>query len=160
MLECVARSHGGQESAQHTRQEVVLLTAGPGNVKTWDGGKRKIHGMLYRNKCEPTFKWKWRDIHPSLVNRTRKSCSAFNPFKVYTHSSAHTHSEHTHTHTHTHTPWTHTRSSGQPGEQFGVRCLAQGYWGWRESCTFTPPTYNSSRPETRTRNLWLTSPTL
>ncbi len=49
-------------------------------------------------------------------------CSAFNPSKVHTHSSEHTH-----------TPWTHTRSSGQPfyaaapGEQLGVRCLAQGH---------------------------------
>ncbi len=24
------------------------------------------------------------------------------------------------------------------------------YWGWREHCTFTPPTYNSRRPETQT----------
>ncbi len=29
------------------------------------------------------------------------------------------------------------------------------YWRWRERCTFTPPTYNSCRPETRTRNLWI-----
>ncbi len=47
--------------------------------------------------------------------------------------SAHTHT-HQWTHTHTHTPWTHTRSSEQPfmpctapGEQLGVRCLAQGH---------------------------------
>ncbi len=39
----------------------------------------------------------------------------------------------TNTHTHTHTPRTHTRSSGHafytaaPGEQLGVRCLAQGH---------------------------------
>ncbi len=40
------------------------------------------------------------------------------------------------------------------------RAPQSGYWGWRERCTFTPPTYNSCRPETRTCNLWITSPTL
>lgn len=42
-------------TAQHTRQEVVLLTAGPGNVKSVRWREEKIHGMLYRNKCEPTY---------------------------------------------------------------------------------------------------------
>uniref|UniRef100_A0A672KIX4 NAD-dependent malic enzyme, mitochondrial-like n=1 Tax=Sinocyclocheilus grahami TaxID=75366 RepID=A0A672KIX4_SINGR len=45
-----------------------------------------------------------------------------------------------------------------PGEQLGVRCLAQGHLsrvieGGREHCTFTPPTYNPCRYETQTRNL-------
>ncbi len=43
-------------TAQHTRQEVVLLPAGPGNEKSMRWREEKIHGMLYRNKCEPTFK--------------------------------------------------------------------------------------------------------
>ncbi len=34
------------------------------------------------------------------------------------------------------------------------------YWRWMERCTFTPPTYNSCQPETRTRNLWIASQTL
>ncbi len=74
-----------------------------------------------------------------------------------------THPKCTHTAVNTHTPWTHTRSSGQPfyaaapGEQLGVQCLAQGHLS---RSTFTPPTYNSCRPETRTRDLWVTSPTL
>ncbi len=34
------------------------------------------------------------------------------------------------------------------------------YWGWREHCTYTPPTYNSCRPETRTQNILITSPIL
>ncbi len=34
------------------------------------------------------------------------------------------------------------------------------YWRWRECCTFTPPTYNSCRPEIRTSNLSIMSPTL
>ncbi len=37
----------------------------------------------------------WRDIQPSMVTHTRKSCSAFNPSKVHTHSSEHTQREHT-----------------------------------------------------------------
>ncbi len=67
-------------------------------------------------------------------------------------------------------------------EHLGVRCLAQGlvlkveravggsvpcsrapqswYWGWREHCTYTPPTYNSCRPETQTQNILITSPIL
>ncbi len=57
--------------------------------------------------------WKWSDVWPSMVTHTRNLCSAFNPSKC------------THTAVNTHTPWTHTRSSGQPGEQLGVRCLAQ-----------------------------------
>ncbi len=50
----------------------------------------------------------------------------------------------------THTPWTHTRSSGQPfilrrpGSSWRFGALLKGtsswYWGWRERCTFTPPT--------------------
>ncbi len=31
------------------------------------------------------------------------------------------------------------------------------YWGWRDCCTFTPPTDNSCWPETRNRNLSITS---
>ncbi len=64
---------------------------------------------------------------------------------------------------HTHT---HTQSRGQPfmlrhpGSSWGSGALLKGshlsrrYWGWR------PPTYNSCRPETRTHNLSITSPTL
>ncbi len=37
------------------------------------------------------FLQKWRDIRPSLVTHTRNLCSAFNPFKLHTHSSEHTH---------------------------------------------------------------------
>ncbi len=78
-------------------------------------------------------------MQPSMVTHTQNSCSAFNPYKVHTHTAVntHTHREHTpgshsycgahthrkvHTHTHrehthtvnthrehTHTPWTHTR---------------------------------------------------
>ncbi len=39
----------------------------------------------------------------SMVTHTQNLCSAFNPYKV-----------HTHTAVNTHTPWTHTRSSGKP----------------------------------------------
>ncbi len=102
----------------------------------------------------------WRDIRPSMVTHTWNLCSTFNPSKVHTHSS-----EHTHTHCE-HTP-------GAVGSHFccGTRGAVGGsvpcsrapqlwYWRWRERCTFTPPTYNSCRPETRTHNLSITSPTL
>ncbi len=94
-------------------------------------------------------------ICDGMVTHTRNLCSAFNQSKMRTH-----------------TPWTHTRSSGQPftvpGSQlrrWGTvggsvpcsRALQSWYWGWREHCTFTPPTYNSCRPDTRTRNFWVTS---
>ncbi len=67
------------------------------------------------------WKWKWRDIRPSMVTHTWNSCSAFNPSKVHTHSSEHTH-----------TPWTHTQSSGQPfmlrrpGNSWGFSALLKG----------------------------------
>ena len=51
-----------------------------------------------------------------MVTHTRNSCSAFNPFKVHTHSSEHTHPE----------QWAAIYAA-PPGEQLGVRCLAQGY---------------------------------
>ncbi len=60
------------------------------------------------------WKWKWRDMWPSMVTHTQNLCSAFNPSKC------------THTAVNTHTPWTHTRSSGQP---FMLRRLGSS-WGF------------------------------
>ncbi len=98
------------------------------------------------------LKWKWR-----------KATHTWNSWSVFTHPSAHTQQW-------THTPWTHTRSSGQPlmlrgpGNSYGFGVLLKGtslwYWRWRERCTFTPPTDNPCRTETRTHNLWITSLTL
>ncbi len=52
----------------------------------------------------------------------------------------------------------------RPGSSWGFVALLKGtsvlYWRWREHWPFTSPTYNSCRPETRTHNLWVTSPTL
>ncbi len=84
-------------------------------------------------------------------------CSAINPSKVHTHSSEHTHTVNKHQE-----HWASIYAA-PPGEQLGVRCLAQGHLsrgieGGRERCTL--PTYNSCQPETRTRNLWVTSPSL
>ncbi len=66
-----------------------------------------------------------------------------------------THPKCTHTAVNTHTPWTHTRSSGQPfmlrrlgavgGSVPCSRAPQSWYWGWKSTCTFTPPTYNSCR---------------
>ncbi len=62
---------------------------------------------------------------------------------------------------------THTQNlcSGQPfmlrrpGSSWGFGALLKSwYWWWRRCCTFTPPTYNSCRSETRTHNLWITKP--
>ncbi len=53
-----------------------------------------------------------------------------------------------------------------PGEQLGFRCLAQGHLsrgiegGESAVHSLPPPNYNPCRPETRTRNLSITSPTL
>ncbi len=62
-------------------------------------------------------KWKGRDIQPSMVTHTWNLCSTFNLSKV---------------HTHTHTVNTHPEQwaaiyAVAPGEQLGVRCLAQGH---------------------------------
>ncbi len=52
-----------------------------------------------------------------------------------------------------------------PGISWGFGALLKGTSVMvlrveKECCTFPPPTYNSCRPETRTRNLSITSPTL
>ncbi len=74
------------------------------------------------------------------------------------------HLTHPSAHTHTHTPWTHTAAA--PGEQLGVRCLAQGSHlshgiegGESAGYSLPPPTIPAGS-ETRTCNLWVTSPTL
>ncbi len=83
-----------------------------------------------------------------------------------------THPKYTHTHSseHTHIMNTHPEQwaaiyAAAPGEQLGVRCLAQGHLscgieGGESAVHSLPPTYNSCRPETRTHNLSITSPTL
>ncbi len=52
---------------------------------------------------------------PSMVTHTRNLCSAFNPSKVHTHT-VNTHPE----------QWAAIYAA-VPGEQLGVRCLAQGH---------------------------------
>ncbi len=99
------------------------------------------------------LKWKWRDMWPSMVTHTLNMCSAINPSKVHTHSSEHT-----------------PRAVGSRlccgawGAVVGLvpcsRAPQSWDWRWRERWTFTLPSYNSFRPETRTRHLWITSPTL
>ncbi len=78
-----------------------------------------------------------------------------------------THPKCTHTAVNTHTvnTWvgSHLCCGARGAVEGSVPCSRapqSWYWGWRERCTFTPPTDNSCRPETRTRNLWITSPTL
>ncbi len=66
---------------------------------------------------------------------------------------------------------THTKSNRQPfmlrcpGSSCGFSALLKGtsvvvLRVENEHCTFTPSTYNPCWPETRTHNLWITSPTL
>ncbi len=83
----------------------------------------------------------WCDIRPSMVTHTRNLCSAINPSMW------------------THTPWTHTRSSGQP---FMLRSpgSSRGIEGGESAVHSLPPPTIPAGPETRTPNLWITSPTL
>ncbi len=101
----------------------------------------------------------WRDIRPSMVTHTRNLCSTFNPSKVHTHSSEHTHTVNTHLE-----QWAAIYAVA-PGEQLGVRCLAQGHLsrgieGEESAGHSLPPPTIPAGPETRTRNLWVMSPTL
>ncbi len=81
-----------------------------------------------------------------------------------------THPTCTHTAVNTHTPWTHTRSSGQ---SFMLRHPGSSWWFGallkdtsvvvlrvERALYIHSSTYNSCRPETRTHNLSITSPTL
>ena len=56
-----------------------------------------------------------------MVTHTQNSCSAFKPSKVHIHSSEHTHTVNTHPE-----QWAAIYAAA-PGEQLGVRCLAQGH---------------------------------
>ncbi len=56
------------------------------------------------------------DIRTSMVTHTRNSCSEFNPSKVHTHTAVNTHLE----------QWAAIYAA-VPGEQLGIRCLAQGH---------------------------------
>ncbi len=62
----------------------------------------------------------------------------FNPSKVHTHSSEHTPGA----------VGSHLCSSARGAVGGSVPCSRapqSWYWGWRERCTFTPPTYNPCR---------------
>ncbi len=94
------------------------------------------------------WKWKWSDVWSSMVTHTQNLCSAFNPSKC-THTVVNTH-------THTHTPVAvGSHIAAAPGEQLGVRCLAQGSHLSRgieggESAGYSlPPPKIFAGPETR-----------
>ncbi len=93
-----------------------------------------------------------------------------NPSNVPTHISEHTHS------VNTHTPWTHTLREHTPGAVGSHLCCgARGavggsvpysrapqswYWWWSPAGHSLPSPTIAYRPETRTRNLSIMSPTL
>ncbi len=54
-------------------------------------------------------------MRPSMVTHYRNLCSAFNPSKVHKHTAVNTHPE----------QWALAVNAAAPGEQLGVRCLAQ-----------------------------------
>ncbi len=83
---------------------------------------------------------------PSMVTHTQNLCSAFNPSKC-THTVVNIHLE----------QW--AANAAAPGEQLGVRCLAQGSHlsrgiegGESTGYSLPPPTIHA-RPETQTHDL-------
>ncbi len=129
----------------------------------WVMFSRVIQKILFLFTCTGIlyiWKWKWH---------TTKYCDPYSEIVlcIYPIQSAHT-QQWTHTHTH-HTHREHTPGAAapfmlrRPGSSWGFGAqgyLSRGIEGGRERCTFTPPTYNSCRPEIRTHNLSITSPTL
>ncbi len=129
----------------------------------WQQGE----SMSEQKKNKKTWQASWKiiiiiiicDVLSSMVTHIRNWSSAFNPSKC-THtavSSEHTHCEHT--------PGAVGNHCSSAREAIGgsvpcSRAPQPWYWRWRECCSFTIPTFNPCRPETRTRNLWITSPTL
>ncbi len=94
------------------------------------------------------------NIRPSMVTHTRIECSVINPSKVHTHSSEHTQREHTHTHQWAVNPATLGSSQGS------VSCSVVVLRMKRALYIHSPPPTIPAWPETRTRNFWVTSPTL
>ncbi len=85
--------------------------------------------------------WKGNDVWPSVVTHTRNLFSAFNPSKCI-HSSDHT-----------------LRAVG--GLVPCSRVSPQSwYWGGESARHSLPPPTIPAGPETRTRDLWVTSPAL
>ncbi len=105
----------------------------------WWCWKSTFLNILQKKSVILNWKWKWRDIQPSMVTHTRNSCSAF------THPSAHTHREHTHTHRE-HTP-------GAVGSH--LCCGTRGAVGGSVLAFPSPPPTKPCRNETRTPNLSL-----
>ncbi len=106
----------------------------------------------------------------SIVKVTWQVTKDGNPYSefvlcIYSIQSAHT-QEWTHTHRE-HTPGAVCSLfyAAAPGEQLGVRCLAQGHLsrgieGGESAVHSLPPPTIPAGPETGTRDLWVTSPTL
>ncbi len=101
-------------------------------------------------------KWQWREVWPSMVTHTRNLFSAFNSSKC-THSSEHTH--------HEHTPGAvGSQCRGAWGAVGGsVPCSRVShqswYWGGESAGYSLPIPTIPAGPETRTRDLRVTSPT-
>ncbi len=100
---------------------------------------------------------------PSTVSTVRATRLGVRASKSYNRKWE---SAHSREHTQTHTPGavgSHLCCGTQGAVRGLVPCsrtLQSWYWRWREFCTFTPPPTIPAGSETRTRNLWVTSPTL
>ncbi len=93
---------------------ITVLYANFGEHKAQEFPHMICFIFLYKNTHSFFF---WSDVWPSMVTHTQNVCSAFNPSKC----------THTHTHTVVNThPEQWAANTAAPGEQLGVRCLAQG----------------------------------
>ncbi len=92
----------------------LLLRCIFGGYFTVPWGHRR--GFMHcSEKKERKKERKWCDMQRSRVTHARNLCSAFYPYIVHTHSSEHTPEQ-----------WAAIYAAA-PGEQLGVRCLAQGH---------------------------------
>ncbi len=120
----------------------------------WSWSNReKLHFWCFITLITNRWRMKKKKMKWRVASHTLNLCSAFNPSKC-THTAVNTH------------PEQRAANAAVPGEQLGVQCLAQGSHLSRgieggESAGYSlPPPTIPARPETRTHDLQVTSPTL
>ncbi len=124
MLECVARSHGGQELLSTPDRKLFYSQLVLGMWRAWDGGKRKymaccteINVNQHSSESDVTYGQVWWTV---LGIRALHL----------------THRRWTHTQQCTHTHREHTPGAAVWGSVPCSRAPQSWYW---ERCTFTPP---------------------